>query len=166
MRGRRPVLDTPAQCVVGRDARDVVDHLPVVAREEARRTRWGRVALWIGALSLAVLREIEEAFHVGIINADHRARVGDLIELRLSENASTGYRWTLDHLDAHLFEVGDTGADYPDDRIGSGGTVSFHITVVAAGNGTLPAVSWVVPNQALSEHPPSSIHAGHVRGKR
>ena len=26
-----------------------------LAREEARRTRWGRVALWIGALSLAVL---------------------------------------------------------------------------------------------------------------
>ena len=23
--------------------------------EEARRTRWGRVALWIGAISLAVL---------------------------------------------------------------------------------------------------------------
>jgi ubiquinone biosynthesis protein len=27
----------------------------LIAREEARRTRWGRVALWIGALSLAVL---------------------------------------------------------------------------------------------------------------
>jgi ubiquinone biosynthesis protein len=26
-----------------------------LAREEARRTRWGRVALWVGALSLAVL---------------------------------------------------------------------------------------------------------------
>ena len=26
-----------------------------LAREEARRKRWGRVALWIGALSLAVL---------------------------------------------------------------------------------------------------------------
>jgi ubiquinone biosynthesis protein len=31
---------------------ETVRHL---AREEARRTRWGRVALWIGALSLAVL---------------------------------------------------------------------------------------------------------------
>ena len=71
-----------------------------------------------------------------------QARVGDLIELRLSENASTGYRWTLDHLDAHLFEVGDSGADYPDDRIGSGGTVSFHITVVAAGNGRLAFKCW------------------------
>src|SRR4029079_5498633 len=30
----------------------------LIAREEARRTRWGRVALWIGALSLAVLAMI------------------------------------------------------------------------------------------------------------
>jgi phospholipase C len=29
-----------------------------------------------------------------------------------------------------------------------------------AANGTLPAVSWVIPNQVLSEHPPASIHAG------
>jgi len=31
------------------------DTVRAIAREEARRTRWGRVALWIGALSLAVL---------------------------------------------------------------------------------------------------------------
>ncbi len=31
-----------------------------------------------------------------------------------------------------------------------------------AKNGTLPAVSWVVPNQELSEHPPSSIAAGQA----
>jgi inhibitor of cysteine peptidase len=71
-----------------------------------------------------------------------QARVGDLIELRLPENASTGYRWTLDHLDARLFELGDTGADYPDKRIGSGGEVNFRITVVAAGNATLALKCW------------------------
>ena len=31
------------------------DTINRLAQEEARRTRWGRVALWIGALSLAVL---------------------------------------------------------------------------------------------------------------
>jgi ubiquinone biosynthesis protein len=31
------------------------DTVRAIAREEARRTRWGRVALWIGALSLALL---------------------------------------------------------------------------------------------------------------
>ena len=32
----------------------------------------------------------------------------------------------------------------------------------AAANGMLPAVSWVVPNSAVSEHPPSSIAAGQA----
>jgi len=32
--------------------------------------------------------------------------------------------------------------------------------VDAAKNGTLPAVSWVVPNGAVSEHPPASVNAG------
>ena len=29
-------------------------------------------------------------------------------------------------------------------------------------NGTLPAVSWVIPENAISEHPPASIHAGQA----
>jgi len=32
----------------------------------------------------------------------------------------------------------------------------------AAKNGTLPAISWVIPESAISEHPPSSIHAGQA----
>ena len=32
----------------------------------------------------------------------------------------------------------------------------------AASAGTLPAVSWVVPNQADSEHPPADIHTGQA----
>ncbi len=32
----------------------------------------------------------------------------------------------------------------------------------AAKNGTLPAVSWVIPEGATSEHPPASIHAGQA----
>jgi phospholipase C len=34
--------------------------------------------------------------------------------------------------------------------------------VAAAKAGTLPAVSWVVPEGAISEHPPASIHAGQA----
>jgi predicted secreted protein len=41
-----------------------------------------------------------------------------------------------------LFESGETDADYPDERIGSGGQVSFRVTVVAAGNGTLKLRCW------------------------
>ncbi len=32
----------------------------------------------------------------------------------------------------------------------------------AAKAGTLPAVTWVIPNQAVSEHPPASINAGQA----
>src|SRR5207342_654883 len=32
----------------------------------------------------------------------------------------------------------------------------------AASRGNLPAVSWVVPNNEVSEHPPASIHAGQA----
>jgi phospholipase C len=34
--------------------------------------------------------------------------------------------------------------------------------LTAAKNGTLPAVSWIVPDQTVSEHPPASIHAGQA----
>ena len=34
--------------------------------------------------------------------------------------------------------------------------------LAAAKNGTLPAVSWIVPDQTVSEHPPASIHAGQA----
>jgi len=33
---------------------------------------------------------------------------------------------------------------------------------VAAGNGTLPEVSWIIPNNRDSEHPPSSLAAGQA----
>ena len=34
--------------------------------------------------------------------------------------------------------------------------------LAAARSGKLPAVSWVVPNGTLSEHPPASVHAGQA----
>lgn len=33
---------------------------------------------------------------------------------------------------------------------------------LAAQNGTLPAVSWIIPNHGVSEHPLSSVHAGEA----
>ncbi len=33
---------------------------------------------------------------------------------------------------------------------------------IAAKSGTLPSVSWIVPEGAISEHPPASIHAGQA----
>jgi phospholipase C len=45
-----------------------------------------------------------------------------------------------------------------DGQLGNIQSVSNFFT--AAKNGTLPSVSWVVPNQTVSEHPPASVSAG------
>ncbi len=36
------------------------------------------------------------------------------------------------------------------------------VFLAAARNGTLPAVSWVVPNGTVSEHPPALVSAGQT----
>jgi phospholipase C len=38
----------------------------------------------------------------------------------------------------------------------------LHTYFVAARNGTLPAVSWLTPSSADSEHPPASVHQGQA----
>jgi phospholipase C len=38
----------------------------------------------------------------------------------------------------------------------------LHNYFVAASNGTLPAVSWITPSGADSEHPPASVHQGQA----
>ncbi len=43
-----------------------------------------------------------------------------------------------------------------------GNIQSLHSFLSAARNGTLPAVSWVVPNGAVSEHPPALVSAGQT----
>jgi inhibitor of cysteine peptidase len=71
-----------------------------------------------------------------------QARVGDTIELRLPEIASAGYRWSPDDLDSRLFELNESGANYPDDSIGSSGSARFRFTVRAAGTGPLRLKYW------------------------
>ncbi len=43
-----------------------------------------------------------------------------------------------------------------------GNIKSLHAFLVAAAEGTLPAVSWITPNSVVSEHPPASIKAGQA----
>lgn len=46
------------------------------------------------------------------------------------------------------------------DQLGNIQTTDNFLT--AAQNGTLPQVSWVIPNRAVSDHPPSSIRVGQA----
>jgi inhibitor of cysteine peptidase len=71
-----------------------------------------------------------------------RAHVGDTIELLLPEVASTGYRWSTEELDTHLFELNDVGADYPEETIGAAGQARFRVIVRAPGNGMLRLKYW------------------------
>lgn len=70
------------------------------------------------------------------------AQVGDTIEIRLAENATTGYRWELDGLDPHFFKLEQATGDYQTGSVGSGGDAVFRIKVHAAGTSTLSLKNW------------------------
>jgi predicted secreted protein len=60
-------------------------------------------------------------------------RLGDSLELRLHENASTGYRWEFDALDETKLQVSD--AAFTAGRgVGSGGEVRWNLRPLAAGS--------------------------------
>jgi inhibitor of cysteine peptidase len=59
------------------------------------------------------------------------ARVGDTIELRLPENASTGYRWAFDGVDEHVVRASEGEVIGKPAKVGSGGDVRWRITALA-----------------------------------
>lgn len=71
-----------------------------------------------------------------------RAGVGDILEVRLAENATTGYRWEPDNLDPQRFELAGATGDYPSATPGSGGSAQFQIKVLASGKGTIRFKYW------------------------
>ena len=75
-------------------------------------------------------------------NTDVQAEVGDTLEVRLHENATTGYRWALDNLDPALFVADGVDAEYPRSAVGSGGTAILRVRTVAKGSGTLTLKYW------------------------
>ena len=58
------------------------------------------------------------------------ATVGDTIELRLPENATTGYRWAFDGLDEHVVRADEGELIGKPARVGSGGDVRWRLTVL------------------------------------
>jgi inhibitor of cysteine peptidase len=67
--------------------------------------------------------------------------VGDIMELRLPENASTGYRWALDALDAARVTIVETGFR---DRggVGSGGDAYWRLRATGHGNTAVNLKRW------------------------
>jgi len=68
--------------------------------------------------------------------------VGYRLEIRLAENATAGYRWTLDSYDAGQLELTEATASYPNAAVGSGGEAIFRFRVVGVGSSTLRLRYW------------------------
>ena len=69
-------------------------------------------------------------------------RVGDRIALRLPENASTGYRWTIASLDKARFDIEDSGYQSQGDAVGSGGQAFWNLRAHSAGKSRVELVLW------------------------
>ncbi len=68
-------------------------------------------------------------------------RVGHTVMLRLPENPSTGYGWTVDG-DLHLVEVGEKSHVHSSKTVGSGGESQWAIKATAPGTTTLRLKHW------------------------
>ena len=69
-------------------------------------------------------------------------RLGESVRINLPENATTGYRWTIDRYDQELIEALSTEASYPPNTIGVGGEVSFIFKGKKIGTGEIVLKHW------------------------
>lgn len=68
-------------------------------------------------------------------------RLGQQAVLSLPENATTGYRWEIDRLDADMLAVTET-RNYPSATVGSGGRVEWVFTPKRPGDGEVELKQW------------------------
>jgi inhibitor of cysteine peptidase len=69
-------------------------------------------------------------------------RVGDEVVLRLPENASTGYRWTVDAADGNLVDVKEGKYLAASNALGSGGEAQWIVHAKAAGATEIKLKCW------------------------
>lgn len=67
--------------------------------------------------------------------------VGDQLLLHLPENPSTGYRWTLDPVDAAILAVTETGFT-GSSTVGGGGDARWQLRANAAGDVAVSLKRW------------------------
>jgi inhibitor of cysteine peptidase len=110
-----------------------------------------RVAALVGASPL----HVSSAGSAGAEKADHMQsltetdndrtvdlRVGETFRVRLPENATTGYRWTIDRLDDEVVEAVGSEPDYAAGAVGSGGAVTFTFRAKKPGTGDIALKHW------------------------
>ena len=82
-------------------------------------------------------------------------RVGQLIDIRLPENATAGYRWAIERQDKDRLELVAEKAEYPDGTLGSEGVACFTFRLRAAGSAALAmryGRSWEGADSALKHY--------------
>ena len=93
-------------------------------------------------------------------------RVGDTVRISLPENASTGYRWTIERYDDELLEALPAEAGYTSNSIGSGGDIAFIFCTRKAGTGQLVLKHWRhwegerIDHEAVSPSDPDPVTGG------
>ena len=69
-------------------------------------------------------------------------RVGDSVRLTLPENATTGYRWTVDHFDRGVVEPAGSEPHYAGGAVGAAGQVTVDFKAKQAGSGEVALKYW------------------------
>ena len=87
------------------------------------------------APSSVSLTELDDGKTIG-------ARMGDRIELRLRENASTGHRWSFEELDEAVLEASEGEFAGPTQAVGSGGEVRWILHARAPGTAPVKLKLW------------------------
>ena len=69
-------------------------------------------------------------------------RVGEAVDVTLPENATTGYRWAIDHVDPGIVEASESKPRYPSGQTGSAGEVKFSFKATGPGSGEVSLKYW------------------------
>lgn len=115
-----------------------------------------RVAALLGAILLlhvsgavaaeAVKAQVKVHAMQSLTEADNERtvdlRVGESVRLTLPENATTGYRWTVDHFDREVVDPAGSEPHYAGGAVGSAGNVTFDFTAKKAGSGEVALKYW------------------------
>lgn len=84
------------------------------------------------------MRNLSLADDGGTVEID----VGDILSVRLPENATTGYRWAPDAIDPEILALMPEASSYAGAAVGSGGEVIFQACAVAPGTTDLAFKNW------------------------
>ena len=69
-------------------------------------------------------------------------RVGETLTVSLPENATTGYRWAVDHVDPAVLELRPSQASYGAQGVGASGTIQLELIGRKAGETDVALKYW------------------------